>query len=213
MGRWSNFAIGPGGDAMSAAEKLRYSPAEYLALERKAESKSEYRDGVIYSMSGASREHNIISLNLGAEINRCLRDRTCEAYAGDMRVLVDATGLYTYPDLAVACDDPQFLDGEFDVLLNPTLIVEVLSPSTEGYDRGKKFGHYRRVDSLREYVLVSQDRVWVEQYTLQEGNWVLKESNRRDDLLRLTSIGCEVSLRDIYAKVQVPEGEPGLDAV
>lgn len=201
-----------GGDAMSAAEKLLYTPAEYLALERKAEFKSEYRDGFLYAMSGASREHNLIALNLGAEINRSLRDRPCEAYVGDMRVLVDATGLYTYSDLVVVCDEPHFLDGELDVLRNPTLIVEILSQSTEGYDRGKKFAHYRRIGSLREYVLVAQDRVWVEQYTLEAGKWTLKESNRRDDLLRLTSIGCDVAIRDVYAKVRVPEGDPGHDA-
>ena len=191
----------------SAASLPRYTPEQYLALERQAETKSEYYDGVIHAMSGATREHNLISLNLGGEINRQLKSARCEAYSGDMRVLVDSTGLYTYPDIIIVCDEPRFLDGEFDTLLNPTVLIEVLSPSTEAYDRGKKFRHYRRIASLREYVLVAQDRMSVERYARKGEDWVLTDKNSLDDVLRLDSVKCEVSLRDIYDKVQFPVDE------
>ena len=195
----------------SAALKSRLTPEQYLAIERKSEYKSEYLDGVIYAMSGASREHNLISLNLGAEIRQLLKSRKCEVYTGDMRVSVDAAGLYTYPDIAIVCAEPQFLDGEFDTLLNPTVLIEVLSPSTEAYDRGKKFGHYRRIASLREYVLVAQDRVSVERYVRRGQDWVLTEWNSLDESLRLDSIEGEVPLREIYAKVSLPRVDDGGD--
>ncbi len=127
-----------------------------------------------------------------------------------MRVKVSPTGLYTYPDVAVACDGPRFEDDEVDTLLNPTLIVEVLSPSTERYDRGKKFAHYERIETLREYVLVSQDAVLVERFARQDGGWLRTLYRRRDDLLPLASVGIEVPLRAIYARVDVPEGDEGL---
>jgi Uma2 family endonuclease len=192
----------------SAAVKTCYSPEEYLALERKATVKHEYHGGSIFAMSGASREHNLISLNLASEIRSQLRDRPCEVYAVDMRVCVRSTGLYTYPDVVAFCGDPQFLDSEVDTLLNPTLLVEVLSPSTEAYDRGRKFAHYRRLDCLREYVLVAQERMLVERYTRQEEGWNLTEMSGHEDVLRLSSIGCEVPLREIYARVAFPaEGD------
>jgi Uma2 family endonuclease len=131
----------------TAAEKRRCTPDEYLALERKVPFKREYYRGETFAKSGASREHGLIASNLGGEINRQLRDRRCEAYSNDMRVLVDATGLYTYPDITVACEEPRFLDAKVDTLLNPTLIVEVLSPSTERYDRGKKFASWPTSDA------------------------------------------------------------------
>ncbi|MFI5460118.1 MAG: Uma2 family endonuclease [Isosphaerales bacterium] len=189
---------------VSAARITRYTPQQYLALERKAEFRSEYCNGFITAMAGASREHNLIALNLGGEIRSQLKNRPCEVYASDMRVLVSPTGLYTYPDVVAVCGKPLFEDDEFDTLLNPTLIVEVLSPSTESYDRGKKFGHYRRLESLREYVMVAQDQVRVERYTRQGEEWLLTDLNDLDATLRLASIGCEVSLREIYAKVEFP---------
>jgi Uma2 family endonuclease len=185
----------------SAALKTRLTPQQYLALERKSEVKHEYHAGVMYAMPGTSREHNLIAGNLFAEIRAQLRDRPCEAYMSDIRVLVGPTGLYTYPDVMAVCGEPRFEDREVDTLLNPMAIIEVLSPTTEAYDRGKKFGHYRRLESLREYVLVSQDEVRVERYTRRGDEWVLTELSRLEDSLRLESIGCEVSLREIYAKV------------
>jgi Uma2 family endonuclease len=191
----------------SAAVKTRPTPEQYLALERKAAVKSEYLDGHIVAMAGATRPHNLIATNLTREISTQLRDRPCEVYAGDMRVYIPPTGLYTYPDVVAVCEEPHFLDGELDTLLNPTVIIEVLSPSTEAYDRGLKFAHYRRLASLREYVLVAQDRVLVERYTRQGEEWLLTEWGRPEDILRLASIDCDVALHEVYAKVQFPGGE------
>jgi Uma2 family endonuclease len=123
-----------------------------------------------------------------------------------MRVLISESGLYTYPDIVAACGELAFLDDETDTLLNPTLIVEVLSPSTERYDRGEKFSHYRRLRSLEQYVLVSQDRVLVEVYSRQGDHWMLKEYDRRDAMLSLASVGCEITVAGIYRRVEVPEG-------
>jgi Uma2 family endonuclease len=187
----------------SAAAKSRCTPEQYLALERKSPIKHEYYDGEIFAMAGASREHNLIAGNFYAEIRAQLRHRPCEVYMSDMRVLVSRTGLYTYPDIVAVCGEPQFQDSEVDTLLNPNLIVEVLSPSTEAYDRGRKFGHYRRLESLKEYVLVDQEQVRVERYTRQGDEWLLAELSSLEDTLRLDSIGCTVALREIYAKVQL----------
>jgi len=187
----------------SAAFEKRFSPEEYLALERKADFKSEYHDGFITAMAGTSREHNLIALNVGGEIRSQLKDRPCEAYKSDMRVYINRTGLYTYPDVVAVCGEPRFQDDEVDTLLNPTMIVEVLSPTTETYDRGTKFLHYRRLPSMREYVLVSQDEVLVERFTRQGDDWLLTELNQIDDTLRLASIDCELPLREIYAKVRL----------
>src|SRR5262249_54150199 len=157
----------------------------------------EYYKGYITAMAGASREHNLIAGNLHGEIRSQFKGRPCEVYIGDMRVFIDRTGLYTYPDVVAVCGQPQFQDAEVDTLLNPTMIAEVLSPTTETYDRGKKFGHYRQLSSLREYVLVAQDELLVEHYIRQGDHWVLTEFRNLDDRLRLTSIDCEVSLREI----------------
>src|SRR5262249_32000266 len=151
-----------------AVPKRIVSPAEYLAAERRSETKHEYLRGVVYAMAGASREHNRITLNLGAEIRAQLKGSPFEAFVSDMRVLVEATGLYTYPDVAVVGGERPFLDAEVDTLLNPNVLIEVLSPSTEAYDRGKKFAHYRRIPSLVEYVLVAQDRPLVERFTRRD---------------------------------------------
>jgi Uma2 family endonuclease len=191
----------------SAARPLRYTPAEYLARERQSATRHEYRDGSLFEKTGASRAHNLITGNLSGELSSQLRHQPCEVYVSDMRVCVEPTGLYTYPDVVVVCDAPRFQDGELDTLLNPTVLVEVLSPSTEAYDRGLKFGHYRRVASVREYVLVAQDRVLAERFTRQGQEWLLCELNRPEDVLRLASIGCEVPLGEIYAKVEFADAE------
>ncbi len=191
----------------SAAAKTRFSPQEYLALERRSETRNEYYHGEIFAMAGASREHNLIAGNVNAEIRDQLLDRTCESYPSDMRVAVEATGLYTYPDVSVVCGEPRFQDSSTDTLLNPTVLIEVLSPSTEAYDRGIKFRHYRRIVSLREFVLISQDRMMVEHYTRQGSNWILSEMSEPAQILKLESIGCQIPLERIYAKVQF--SEPG----
>ena len=186
----------------SAATQSYLTPEEYLALERKATTKSEYINGQIYAMSGASREHNLITMNISNRLYIQFIERACEVYASDMRVKVSPTGAYTYPDVVVVCDEPRFEDTSFDSLLNPTVLVEVLSPSTEAYDRGEKFAYYRQLDSLQEYILVSQNCVRVEHYLRQGEQWLLTEFSALDDQLHLTSIDCELSLREIYAKVK-----------
>jgi Uma2 family endonuclease len=185
-----------------APVKPRLSREEYLAWERAAETKHELRGGEVVAMSGASREHNIIALNMGALLNTQLRDRTCEVYNADMRVAVEVIGDYTYPDVVVVCGEPRFEDGAFDILTNPTVLVEVLSPSTEDYDRGNKFTAYRQIASLRDYVLVAQDRVIVEHYSRRgEQEWLLVILTSQDSTLHLDSIGCELPLAEIYRKV------------
>ena len=180
----------------------RLSAEEYLALERRSEEKHEYLDGEMFAMGGASRRHNLIALQTAAALLSQLRGRSCEVYMGDMRIRVDATGLYTYPDVVVVCGEPQLAASDLDTLLNPISIVEVLSPSTEGYDRGKKFAHYRTIESLAEVVFISQERVEVERFSRQpDGDWILHAANQLEDRLALSAIGCEISLATIYERV------------
>ena len=183
-----------------AAETL-FTPEEYLALERKATLKSEYINGEILAMSGASNAHNLITLDIGTELNIQLRGRECLVYTNDMRVRTSPMGSYFYPDVVAVCGNPHFEDNVFDTLLNPTLVMEVLSPSTEASDRGEKFKHYQELTSLQEYILVSQDKVRVEQYRLAKTQWVQTELHALEDVLSLTSIRCELPLRDIYRRV------------
>ena len=189
----------------TSAVQALFTPEEYLARERKALTKSEYRDGRIYAMPGASRAHNLITAHVTGEFYMQLRTRTCEVYPSDMRVKVSAAGLYTYSDVIVVCDEPRFEDSNFDTLLNPTVLIEVLSPSTAAYDRGEKFRRYQYLDSLCEYLLISQDRIRVEHYLREEQGWDLTEFHSFSDVFQLVSIGCELSLQAIYAKVQFPQ--------
>jgi Uma2 family endonuclease len=185
-----------------ASSQSRYTPEQYLALERQAEYKSEYVNGMIIALAGASRAHGLIVFNLARELGPQLIGRQCEAYVSDMRVKISATGLYTYPDLVAVCGEALFDDEHTDTLLNPTVIVEVLSLSTEAYDRGEKFAHYRRIESLQEYVLVSQDKVRIESYVRQGSQWILSEASDLEETVRLESIGCDLVLRSVYDKVQ-----------
>lgn len=186
------------------------TPAEYLALERRAREKSEYVNGRIYAMSGASRLHSLIVVNILRVVSTQLLGRPCEAHGNDMRVKVQHTGMYTYPDVVALCEEPRLEDGEFDTLLNPSVIVEVLSPSTESYDRGEKFAHYRRLESLREYVLVAQVTRRVEHFRREGDSWVLTEISEPDGELRLSSIGCVLKLTDIYNRIEFPPGDVSL---
>ena len=191
---------------MSTQIQSHLTPEEYLALERQAQTKSEYLNGEIFAMSGASRQHNLITVNVAAELHARLRQRPCEVYISDMRVKVSPTGLYTYPDVVVACEEPQFEDAEIDTLLNPTLIVEVLSQSTADYDRGGKFEHYRSLDSFQEYLLVAQDRCHIVHYIRQPNHtWVLSETSLLSDRLSLPSLDGELLVSEVYAKVQFDE--------
>ena len=189
---------------MPSPPKPRYTPEEYLALEREAEYRSEYFAGEVFAMSGASERHNLIVSNIVAALHTQFRKRPCKVYASDMRVKVSATGLYTYPDVVALCEEAQFDDDQKDTLLNPTVIIEVLSPSTEAYDRGEKFAHYRKLTSLAEYVLISQDKPHVEHYVRQPDNqWLLSEASRLQDTVRLPSISSTLVLAEIYEKVEV----------
>lgn len=187
---------------MSAQPKRLITPEEYLAIERDVEAKHEFYRGEMFAMGGASREHNLITGNVGAALHAQLANRPCEAYQNDMRVRVSTTGLYTYPDVVVTCEKPRFEDDKFDTLLNPQSIVEVLSESTEKYDRGKKFELYRQIESLREYVLVSQDRAHIEVFARDgDGPWKLSEATGLGAAIDLPAIGASLALADVYAKV------------
>lgn len=187
---------------MSAISKTKLTPEDYLEFERKSETKHEYFDGEIFAMSGAKRNHNVIAWNVGGELRQKLKGKNCEAYPADMRVFVPETGLYTYPDLVVVCGEPKFKDNVFDTLLNPILLIEVLSEITESYDRGKKFQYYRSIESLQEYVLVSHDDARIEKYLKQgDGFWILSEAFGLDSKIKLDSIDCELSLSEVFDKV------------
>ena len=185
---------------MSAQPKRLLTPEEYLAIERDVEAKHEFYRGEMFAIGGASREHNLITGNAGASLHAQLANRPCEAYQNDMRVKVAASGLYTYPDIVVTCEKPRFEDDKFDTLLNPQSIIEVLSDTTEKYDRDKKFELYRQIESLREYGLISQDRVHIELFTRgDDGHWRLSEATGLDSEIELAAIGCRLTLADVYA--------------
>ena len=188
-----------------------YTPREYLALERKASYKSEYWAGEIFAMSGASREQNIIVANVTTLLNTQLEDRNCEVYPTDMRVRTPDTQLYAYPDVVVVCGEPRFEDESVDTLLNPTLLVEVLSPSTEINDRKKRFADYRKIASLKKYILIAQQEARVTQYVRQpNGSWLFHEASRPEGRVHLSSIDCDLEMERVYRKVQFPTREaPG----
>ena len=179
------------------------TPEEYLAFEREADVKHEYYAGEIFAFAGASRQHNLIVANAIRELGNEMKGRPCEVYPSDMRVRVSPTGLYTYPDVTVVCGEARFDDEQADTLLNPTVIVEVLSPSTKDYDRGGKFEHYRKLESVQEYLVIVQDRVHVERHARQgEGQWLLSETDSLEDTIELPSIACRLSVADLYEKVE-----------
>jgi len=190
---------------MSTQPKSPLTPEQYLEIERKAEYKSEYLAGEMFAMSGASREHNVLVWTLASILFEQLHDRQCELYPGDMRVLVAPTGLYTYPNIVGVCGIPRFRDGHADTLINPTFLAEILSPSTEAYDRGRKFEHYRQIESLQEYLLVAQDRMHADLFLRRsDSNWILAQADRPDDALRLRSLGCELPMARLYQKIDFP---------
>jgi Uma2 family endonuclease len=199
---------------MSAQAHPKLTPEEYLARDRAAEVRSEYYDGHIYAMSGASLPHGVIVGNLTAELRNRLRGRDCRVVPNDLRVRVTARA-FSYPDVVVTCGAPRLADDRKDdrkdVLLNPTLLVEVLSPSTENYDRGLKFTNYRRLDSLQEYVLVSQSEPRIEVYRRQpDGKWLLTETSGLQTVARFDSLDCDIPLSEIYYQVQFDQ-EPEAD--
>jgi Uma2 family endonuclease len=186
---------------MQSAELPRYTEDEYVELERRAETKSELVNGLIYAMSGAKPRHNVLGANVIGELRARLRTREspCKVFSSDQRIRSDATGMNTYPDAVVACG-PRFHAKYGDALVNPTVIVEVLSKSTEDYDHGAKFAHYRTIPGFVEYVLVAQRKRKVEHFRrLESGQWLMTELEGDDAVLELPSLGCAIPLRDIYA--------------
>lgn len=178
--------------------------AEYLQQERHAEFKSEYLNGEIYAMAGASRRHNQITSNLVISLGSQLLEKPCGVYSSDMKVRTrtEKTNKYSYPDVAVVCGEEQFEDEKGDVLLNPLVIIEVLSESTEAYDRGLKFFHYQLIPSLHEYLLVTQDYCRVEKYLRQDNNhWVYSEYHDMQDVIEINTLQCQLKVIDIYRRV------------
>ncbi|MCY3740674.1 MAG: Uma2 family endonuclease [Candidatus Poribacteria bacterium] len=177
------------------------TPEEYLTWERKQPFKNEYHNGQIIAMSGASRWHNRITVDTTVQLSNQLMESECEVFAGEMRVRTSPTVSYYYPDVIVVCGEPRFEDDTFDTLLNPIVVIEVLSPSTAAFDRGEKFEHYKQLASLQEYILISQDSVRVEHYQCEGSQWTHNRFQHLEDTLSLASIECEVPLRAIYRRV------------
>ena len=190
-----------------AVRQHRFEPDEYLAMERASETRHEFFDGEIFALAGVSRSHNRTASNLVVALSNRLAGRDCDVYSNDLRVLVEATGLFTYPDVVVTCGGEVFADGERDTLTNPLVLIEILSPSTEAYDRGKKFEHYQRIPSIREFVLVSQDQKRVEIFRrLNAGEWsyrVFEPGTTDDDdgEIPLAAIDATIRFDEIYRRV------------
>lgn len=193
---------------MAALPLQRLTAAEYLALERQAETKSEFWNGEIFAMAGASFEHGLLVSAASAALYPQLKG--CSIIPNDLRVRVPATDLYTYPDLVIVCEPPRFDEADVDTLVNPTFLVEVLSPSTEDYDRGRKPAHYRTIPSLAGYLLIAQDRVHVELVTRQsDGRWLLTEVEDPNTVLELPVGGAQLAVADLYARM--PPGWPAAE--
>ncbi|MFM8986986.1 MAG: Uma2 family endonuclease [Planctomycetia bacterium] len=193
---------------MSTAEKRRLTPAEYLAIEVASEGRHEFFDGEMFAMSGGSYWHNLVKDNLARALGNRLASRGCTVLTSDQRVKVDATGLYTYPDVVVFCGKPVFEDGLHYSAVNPLVLAEVLSDSTEKYGRGVKFGHYRQLPSVEEFLVLAQDRVSVERYRRQTagdpGSWLLTAVTDLAGSVDFESLGIAVPVAEIYAGVEFP---------
>jgi Uma2 family endonuclease len=195
---------------MSGAPKLKLTAAEYLAIENKAEFKSEFYNGEMFAMAGASRDHNSINENLSSEIGAKLKGTGCRSYSRDQRVLVDSTGLYCYPDFIIVCGTREYSDTDQNTLTNPQVIIEILSPSSELYDRSIKFRHYQQLPSLREYILISQTEPLCERFHRQDdGSWGLVTFAGLEGTLDFKSLPVRLPMQDIYADV-IFDQEPGL---
>jgi len=187
-----------------------FTREEYITLERKAVPdaeivRSEYMNGKIIGRSSSNLSHNLITGHITAGLYTRLKNSECFVFANQMRVSIPSANSYFYPDVGIVCEEPRFEDDLFDILLNPIVVVEVLSPSTEAYDRGDKFAHYRQLQSLQEYVLVAQDKVRVDHYVRHTTQWILTDFQALEQHLPLTSIHCELPLQEIYENVPFPE--------
>ena len=189
---------------MATEPKTFLTPEQYLEIERKAEYKSEYYAGEMFAMAGAQEPHNLITTNVIVSLGLQVRGRACRVYGSDMRVKVSQSGLYTYPDVSAVYGERQLEDTGLDTLLNATLIVEVLSPTTEVRDRGRKFRDYRTIASLRQYVMIASELVEVELYTRDDkGDWVLTLASQPEDVVQLASIDCSLRLTDVCDKTDL----------
>ena len=194
---------------MSSAAKTKLTVAEYLAFERTSESKHEFFDGSIFAMTGGTPAHSLIASNFIREAGNALKDRPCVVYTSDLRVKVNATGLYTYPDVTIVCGEQKFDDDQRDTLINPTIVVEVLSKSTASYDRGPKSKHFRKIDSLQALILIEQDCPVVEVYCRQsDGKWILSDATELTESIAIEPIGISIPLAEIYRNVTFPEPGP-----
>jgi Uma2 family endonuclease len=185
-----------------------FSPEEYLAFERGTDARHEYLDGHVYAMAGESIEHSRICVNVAGELRSRLKGRPCEVLSPNMKVVTSPSGLFSYPDVVVICGEPQFYDERRDILTNPTVVFEVLSPSTEAYDRGEKFLRYRtQIETLREYILVSQHRPLVEHYVRQpDGSWSYSSAGSLEESVDLVSIDSRLPLSEVYDRIVFPGG-------
>jgi Uma2 family endonuclease len=190
--------------------KTRFTPEEYLTLEREAEAKHEYLDGQVYAMAGGSPQHNQICFNVIGELHRQLKGTSCCGYTSDQKVRTDPMDLFSYPDLTIVCGEPEFHDEHQDVILNPRVIIEVLSPTTATYDRGEKFSRYRQLKSLSDYILIAQDGPSVEHYTRQKGRrpWLYNVETEMSAGIVIDSIKCRLKLADVYDRVVFPPRKP-----
>lgn len=189
---------------MSTQKIKKLTPEEYLNIERNAEFKSEYYNGEMFALAGASYIHNKISSNIHVSLANQQKGKTCQVFQSDLKIREKISGLFTYPDVVVICGEPEFYDEEKDVVVNPAVIIEVLSKSTETYDRGFKFELYRRIETLKDYFMVSQDKISVEYYSRNADNsWILKEYNDLNQSIDIKSIGCILELKEVYYKVDL----------
>ncbi len=200
---------------MSSQSKKHYTLEEYFALELANNEKYEFWNGEVFCMSGASLAHNQIAINIGTEARMQLRERGCQAFPSDLRVKVPTYPPYRYPDLTALCEQPEIEKlGGLDMLINPALIVEILSPSTEGFDRGDKFTYYKSIPSFSEYLLIAQHRPHVSQFVKQQnGIWTFMEFNALTDTLECASVPCALALNEIYRDVIFENVTEGADRV
>lgn len=206
---------------MQLIEKRYYTPDEYLQLEEDAETRNEYVDGQIIPMAGGTTNHNRIALNLSAALNFAFRQENYEVFMSDVRLWIPERRIYTYPDVMIVAGEPQYLNDRTDIILNPQVIIEVLSNSTQGYDRENKFAAYRTIPTFQEYILVDQTRIRVEQFSKSaKKRWIMCEYDNEDEKVALTTLPFEITFADLYNKVKFPaiessesttesEGTPG----
>lgn len=193
---------------MSAQPSAYLTLQQYFTLEETGDRKHEYYRGAAYAMTDASARHNLIVANLIGLLHGQLRGSSCRVFPSDLRLKIEATGLFTYPDLSVICGSIRFHEGRQDTVMNPTVLIEVLSPSTENYDRGKKFEHYRTLESLQEYLVVAQDQVHIEQYIRQdEHRWLLVDFFGVDQVIQISAIGCALPVALVYEYVSFEDGD------